>query len=219
MRALRTMPARGAVTHETSGRSQALIADRTYRTEQTSRGGKAPLRGMLMVLLVLALAACAGDAGGGSTQDERPGADSTPGSVDRATSRELDRGVELDVGDGADFVVRAVVFHPAEEPPEVPDEALLELAGDEGWAVVEDLRGFDLAVVYLTGPFCGFIPEVEVRDDGRPQIIITPTNPLGSDAASEEDHECEDMNFYEAIGFDLVAGTGPDEIEVLVQQP
>ena len=135
------------------------------------------------------------------------------------SSEELHEGVELSVQGNDDTVLRAVAFHPGESPMEVPEEHFRSLRQGEAVTVHNDLRDFDMAVIYRTGPYCGLLPHVELRDTDPPEILVDPGNE-GIDYrefTAEHGVECPDMEFDEAVGFDLRNGVDVEAVELHVR--
>lgn len=135
------------------------------------------------------------------------------------TSEEMGEGVEIRVSEGDNTVQRAVAFHPLETPDfEIPEEHLRELSEGSAVVVREGLRDFDLTVVYRTGPYCGLLPDTEQTATDPPTFAVDPGNKNIDYQAFSEEHglECPDMEFDEAVGFDLMEGVDADEVEVRV---
>ncbi|NED94004.1 hypothetical protein G1H11_01590 [Phytoactinopolyspora alkaliphila] len=118
-------------------------------------------------------------------------------------------GIDLTVSGDSGIIDRAVAFHPSDSD-ELSHEQMERLASGDSVLSHEGIRGFDVVVVYRTGPYCGLLPSVDVASNDRPVIEVTPR------AASEG--TCESMEFDEAVGFKIAHGFDPDELDVIVHQ-
>ena len=121
----------------------------------------------------------------------------------RYSADELRNGVDVAVNDVAGAVDSATVFLPDDLPsyvslhPQLDQERIAVLRPGEA--------GFDSVILYRTGPFCGFLPEVTVSGD---QAVLTVEIRTRGD-----DDECDDMEYDEAVGLQLAADFHAADIE------
>lgn len=134
------------------------------------------------------------------------GADNSSGEQ-RYSADELSSGVDVSVNDVAGAVDSATVFLPDDLPsyvslhPQLDQERIAVLRPGEG--------GFDLVVVYRTGPFCGVLPEVSVSGDDAALTV---------EIRTRGDHdECDAMEYDEALGLELAAEFDGADIEATLE--
>ena len=136
----------------------------------------------------------------------------SPGGEETYSPAEPHEGVELSVQGNGDMVLRAVAFHPGEDPPEVPEEHFGSLQQGEAVIVRNDVRDFDMTVVYRTGPDCDLVPGVELEGSDPPRLVVEPRNE-GAGAG----RDCPDMEFTEAVGFDFREDVDVEAVDLHVQ--
>ena len=121
----------------------------------------------------------------------------------RYSADELRNGVDVLVNDVAGAVDSAIVFLPDDLPsyvslhPQLDQERIAVLHPGEG--------GFDSVIVYRTGPFCGFLPDVSVSGD---QAVLTVEIRTRGD-----DDDCAAMEYDEALGLELAAEFHAADVE------
>jgi hypothetical protein len=119
----------------------------------------------------------------------------------RYSATDLERGVAVDVDDGDDLIDSATVFLPDDLPSYLSVHPTL---AENGVAVLQPGEGgYDVVVVYRTGPYCGLLPKVSVNGAGT-QIRIH--------IRSRSSGDCDDMQYDEAVGFQVVTGHETDHV-------
>lgn len=152
-----------------------------YRSAQP-RGSIGVVIGRLGLLLLVLVAVACGDDGPSLVEQ---------GGLRRYSVVELDAGVPVEVDDPSGVVTGAEVFL----PEGLPGYVALHPRLDRGEVVVlDDEGGYDRVIVYRTGPYCGLLPEIVVRDtDERIEI----------DIRSVQAGDCEATEYDEAVGLSL----------------
>lgn len=108
--------------------------------------------------------------------------------------------VEVDGATGA--VESATVFLPPDEP------VYNELRFSGRIAILQPgVDGFDVVVAYLTGPYCGVLPDVSVTGDPELLTVAIRTHDGGN---------CEAMEYVEAIGLQVTAEYADATIEAVL---
>lgn len=124
--------------------------------------------------------------------------DDTP----RYSATALADGVEVAVDDPDGVIDSATVFLPDELPsylslhPQLDENGIAVLQPGEG--------GFDVVVVYRTGPFCGLLPEVSASGDGSHIAIDVRTRSTG---------DCDSVEHDEAVGLQIAVGHESDPVQ------
>jgi hypothetical protein len=109
----------------------------------------------------------------------------------RYSATQLLEGVEVAIEDPDGIVASMTVFLPDDLPsygsmtPELERVGIAVLDPGEG--------GYDVVVLYRTGPYCGLLPKVEVHDGSEIGILIKPRT----------EGDCDTMEYDEALGVDL----------------
>ncbi len=122
-------------------------------------------------------------------------------SEPRYSATALADGVDVAVDDPDGLIDSATVFLPDELPsylslhPQLNANRIAVVQPGEG--------GYDVVVVYRTGPYCGLLPEVSANRDG-PQIAV--------DLRSRSTGLCDAMEYDEAVGFQMARGHESDPI-------
>lgn len=159
---------------------------------------------------VLTMGICLTACGAQSTEGSAPPVLETTASLttegdeseDRYAATELMRGVQVAVDDTDGLIDSATVFLPDDLPSFLSVQPQLD---EEGVAVLQPGEGgYDVVVVYLAGPYCGLLPDVSVESLGKSIRAVI---------ESRTEDECDDMQYAEAIGFQLVAGHEADPVE------
>ncbi len=138
--------------------------------------------GFVLLAGVATFAACGSDDASGPTG----AADATYGFA------ELTSGVPVDVDDPSGAVDSAMVLLANGLPSILSLHPQLE---ESGVAVMNPgERGYDVVVVYRTGPFCGLLPAVSIHGD---------VDQLSVEVISTPGDDCDDAEYDGAVGFDL----------------
>lgn len=122
------------------------------------------------------------------------GSNDSDGTEERYSATDLQRGVTVSVEDPLGAVVSATVLLPDDLPsylslhPELAAQNVVVTNPGEG--------GYDVLVVYRTGPYCGLLPAVSIDGD---------TEELTVDVRSRSEGDCDAVEYDEAIGLDLSA--------------
>lgn len=122
-------------------------------------------------------------------------------SEPRYSATALADGVEVAVDDPDGLIDSATVFLPEELPsylslhPQLNENGIAVLQPGEG--------GYDVVVVYRTGPYCGLLPEVSANGDGT-QIAV--------DVRTRSTGDCDAMEYDEAVGFQIAGGHESDPV-------
>jgi hypothetical protein len=120
----------------------------------------------------------------------------------RYSAIDLRRGVEVEVDDPDGLIDSATVFLPNDLPSFMSLQSQLD---KEGVAVLQPGEGgYDVVVVYIAGPYCGLLPEVWVGGVGTQIRTLVRSRTSGT---------CDDMQYVEAVGLQIVAGHGADPVE------
>ncbi len=115
---------------------------------------------------------------------------------------ELLEGVEVEVDDTTDAIESATVFLPPDEP------VYNELRFSGRIAILQPgVDGFDAVVAYLTGPYCGVLPDVSVTGDPELLTVAIRTHDGGN---------CDAMEYVEAIGLQVTGEYADATIEAVL---
>lgn len=161
----------------------------------------------LLVVVPFAVGCSVVGAGESGETASGPGTDDAIENQESFTAAEMQEGVEIPVEGRSSTVHGATAFRPTTE--EMPDSQLTALSQDEVVVIRDGLRGFDVTVVYRTGPYCGLAPRVELRESNPPAFLVRPMNPRA-------DRSCDALMFDEAVGFDLDSRVDVADVQVEV---
>ena len=116
------------------------------------------------------------------------------GPSERYSVDELLRGVDAQIEDGANAIESAKIFLPDDLPSYLSFHPALE---EYGVAVMQPGEGgYDVVVIYRSGPYCGLLPQVAVTGDAaRLEVAIT----------TRDGGDCDAMEYDAAVGLNLRA--------------